>query len=219
MVEEDVRLLRAYVTEHLGDELVEWPGGRPGEIEVALVDAVMSIRARYGRPARAQGDVVLAPTGVHRAVAGFRRIRGAAPLNDLRELAALDTVQLQSALGNQKTGGVLKAEAIVQAAEALAAVGVVKADDLQPADKAQKRAYTSVRGLGWVTWEYFGMLLGCPGVKADRWVIQAVEKAVGRRVSPREARDIVLATAADMGQDPTRLEHALWAFERTRRNS
>ena len=89
-------------------------------------------------------------------------------------------------------------------------------DDVQPGDERQKRAYTSVRGLGWVTWEYFGMLLGRPGVKADRWVIRAVGTAVRRPTSATEAKDVVLATARDMQANPTRLEHALWAFERSR---
>ncbi|MBM7808326.1 hypothetical protein JOD57_004163 [Geodermatophilus bullaregiensis] len=209
-MQDDVRALRAYVAEHLGDELVEWPGGRPGEVEVALVDAVMSIRARYGRPG-------LAPTGVHRAVAAYRRLRGEGMLDDLGALAAIDPADMGRAVGSQRTGGELKAEAIVRAAAALAAVGVVRADDVQPGDERQKRAYTSVRGLGWVTWEYFGMLLGRPGVKADRWVIRAVSNAVRRPVvTATEAKDVVLATARDTGESPTRLEHALWAFERSR---
>ncbi len=209
---DDVRALRTYVAEHLGDELIKWPGGRPGEAEVALVDAVMSIRARYGRG----GD---APTGVHRAVAAYRRLRGTRPLDDLGALAALDPAVLARSVGSQRTGGVLKAEAIVRAAAALVAAGAAHADRLRIDDYRQKRAYTSVQGLGWVTWEYVGMLLGQPGVKADRWVVQAVARAVGRRVTAAEAREIVLATAEDMDENATRLEHALWAFERSRRGA
>ena len=168
-MQDDVRLVRAYIAQHLGDELVEWPAGWPGEVEVAL--------------------------------------------------AVIDPADVVRAVGSQRTGGELKAEAIVRAAEALVAAGVVCADHVRPADEEQKRAYTSVRGLGWVTWEYFGMLLGRPGVKADRWVIQAVSTAVERRVTAVEARDVVLATAHDMGMSPSRLEHALWAFERARNDA
>lgn len=195
---------------------MEWPGGRPGEAEVALVDAVMSIRARYGRPGRTEENVELAPTGVHRAVAAYRALRGDEPLDDLRVLTDLDPEMLQQTIGAQQTAGVLKAEAIVRAAGALVGVGVLGADDVQPADLCQKRAYTSVRGLGWVTWEYFGMLLGRPGVKADRWVIQSVRNAVKRPVTAQAARGVVLGTAAALGRDPTALEHALWAFKRSR---
>jgi hypothetical protein len=218
VLEDDVAALCDYVTRQLGDNWVEWPGGRPGEVEVALVDAVMSIRARYGQPAREEDDIVLAPTGVHRAVAEYRKLRGDGPLDDLRTLAGIDPHVLQAAVGSQKTADVLKAEAIIKAAGALVAVNVTCAAQVQPADSTQKRAYTSVRGLGWVTWEYFGMLLGRPGVKADRWVVQAVTNAVGRQVTPAVARDVVLRAASALGKNPTVLEHALWAFERTRRD-
>lgn len=216
MLNDDVTELRAYVATHLGDDWVEWPGGRPGEAEVALVDAVMSIRARYGRPGGMQDDVLLAPTGVHRAVAAYRALRGSGRLDDLRVLAQMDVGSLERAVGSQKTAGVPKAEAIVRAASALVDVGVLAADDVEPANPRQKRAYTSVRGLGWVTWEYFGMLLGRPGVKADRWVVQAVRNAVRRPVTPTVARDVVLGAAAALERSPTVLEHALWAFERSR---
>lgn len=216
MLDDAVAALRAYVATHLGDDWVEWPGGRPGEAEVALVDAVMSIRARYGRPGSTEDDVMLAPTGVHRSVAAYRALRGKGPLDDLRLLTQMDAGILERAVGAQKTAGVPKAEAIVRAAAALVAVGVLAAADVEPTDRRQKRAYTSVRGLGWVTWEYFGMLLGRPGVKADRWVVQAVSNAVRRPVSPAVARDVVLGAAAALDRSPTVLEHALWAFERSR---
>ncbi len=153
---------------------------------------------------------------MHRAVAAYRGVRGDGPLDDLRMLAGLDPAVLHQAVGAQKTAGVPKAEAIMRAAGALVQIGVVGADDVQPADERQKQAYTSVRGLGWVTWEYFGMLLGRPGVKADRWVIQAVSKAVRRSVTPQVARDVVMSTAEALDRSPTALEHALWAFERSR---
>lgn len=41
--------LHAYVPATIGDQLPAWPGGWPVEIEAALVDAVFSVRARYGR--------------------------------------------------------------------------------------------------------------------------------------------------------------------------
>jgi hypothetical protein len=209
--EADVRALLRYIDDQIGDEWTEWPGGRPGEIEVALVDAVMSIRARYGRVAR-DG---LRATGVHRAVAAYREVRAPTEvLDDLRTLASLDWREVEKAVGRQVTSGVPKAAAIVEAAQRLVGCGVTSSAQLNLDDEDQRRAYTGVTGLGWVTWEYFGMLLGQPGVKADRWVIAAVADAVARPVSPYEARDVVLAAAAARGHSPTRLEHALWAHRR-----
>ncbi|NEK92704.1 hypothetical protein GCU67_00745 [Modestobacter muralis] len=203
--------LAVYVDARLRDDWTEWPGGWPDQIEIALVDAVMSIRARYGRPAA----VSTAATGVHRAVAGYRQLRAPTlQLDDLAVLASLDWRTVERAVGRQVTGGVPKARAIVEAAGRLTDVGVTSAAHLDLSDMKQVRAYTGVRGLGKITWEYFGMLLGRPGVKADRWVIAAVDDAVKRRTSPAEAREIVLATAEAIGKGPTELEHALWAHRR-----
>lgn len=43
------RLVR-YIGTTVGPDLPVWPGGWPGQIEAALLDAVFSIRARYGSP-------------------------------------------------------------------------------------------------------------------------------------------------------------------------
>lgn len=211
VTEADVCALLRYVDDQIGDGWTEWPGGRPGEIEVALVDAVLSIRARYGRAARDGSRA----TGVHRAVAAYRELRAPTEvLDDLRALASFDWREVEKAVGRQVTSGVPKAAAIVEAAQRLVRCGVTSSCQLNLEDDDQRRAYTGVTGLGWVTWEYFGMLLGRPGVKADRWVIAAVADAVARPVSPYEARDVVLAAAAARGDSSTRLEHALWAHRR-----
>jgi hypothetical protein len=39
-----------------------------------------------------------------------------------------------------------------------------------------------LRGLGPVTWDYFLMLLGTPGVKADTWIVRFAADALGRHV-------------------------------------
>lgn len=70
-----------------------------------------------------------------------------------------------------------------------------------------------------MTWEYFGMLLGKPGVKADTWICRFVERAVGRDVSPREAKSLVMAAAGRLNADATHLDHAIWAYERQRSSS
>lgn len=46
----DLASLKLRLQEDLGRELEAWPGGWQGEIEAALLDAVFSIRARYGGP-------------------------------------------------------------------------------------------------------------------------------------------------------------------------
>lgn len=91
-----------------------WPGGYLDQAELALIDAVLSIRARYGQP----------HNGVRGQVNRWRRYRGGAA-DELGVLAASD---LRSVLTNrQRISGVLKVDAITQAAGALQARGITTA--------------------------------------------------------------------------------------------
>ncbi len=67
----------------------QWGGGWPYEIEAALIDAVLSIRNRYGK----------SPTsGVRGSVTRYRNKR-AMPADDLEHLERQDPVALASVLG------------------------------------------------------------------------------------------------------------------------
>lgn len=165
------QLLTMIETELPRDEWAVWPGGRAGAIEAALIDAVLSIQANYGSE----------HNGVRGAV--NRYVAAVAPdsvPNDLRRLTALDAVELQGLLNDQMISGRTKASAIQEAARNLVSVGVVAAENLEGTNLTHKTAYTKVHGLGAVTWEYFCMLLGTPGVKADTWIVAAVSRAIGR---------------------------------------
>ncbi|MFF4937308.1 hypothetical protein [Micromonospora sp. NPDC000729] len=186
-------------------EWAPYPGGWRGEVEAALIDAVLSIQARYGRPGN----------GVRGALARYRRHEDRQRLDDLTRLAAWSAKDLQDVLEiAQRTAGVPKAAAIVEAATELVAVGVRHADQVEPDDDVrradQRRAYTSVSGLGEVTWEYLGMSLGIPGVKADTWIIRFASNAIGRHATRYEARALVIAAAAEFGVEPIRLDYAIW---------
>lgn len=188
-----------------------WPGGRPGQVEAALIDSVLSIRAAYGRAA----DDGRAATGVHRSIDRYAAAN-AAPLDDLERLAAMDPAHLAELLGNQqKTAQRTKASAIVEAAANLVAVGVRRAADVQVDDPAQMHAWTKVKGLGSVTWKYFAMLLGAPGVKADTWIIRFVRQALGRPVDAKTAERLVKKAATEFGKSATELDHAIWAHARS----
>lgn len=180
-----------------------YPGGWPGEIEAALLDAVLSIQAVYGGPA----------TGVRAAIESYRKWQQRASLDDLSVLAGLDPMTLSEVLPNrQKTSGRLKTVAIVEAAANLARAGVVHAVDLDPKNAKHKRAYTSVLGLAGVTWTYLGMNLGRPGVKADTMIIRFLERTLGRPVSTAEAQRLVMAAAERLELDPIRLDYAIWIY-------
>lgn len=212
MTANDVDVLQTAIEEKLPQPWSEWPGGYPDEIEIALLDAVLSIQAAYGQR----------HNGVRGATARYRESVGGGPLDDLTRLAGYDAESLAGILQNdQQTSGRSKASAAVEAASNLVTAGVTHAADLDP--DAHKRAYTSVHGLGKVTWEYFTMLLGKPGVKADTWVTRWVSEQVGRSLNPTEAGALVREVAgrldnASGAASPllTRLDHQIWLTARGR---
>lgn len=211
----EVERLKTAISDTLPKPWAEWPGGWPNEVEAALVDAVLSIRANYGS---------FSSTGVRGAVRRYREDVGGGALNDLSRLAAYPPERLEKVLKNQqKTSGVSKAQAIVEAAKALLAAGVTKGEHVSPEE--HRGAYTGVHGLGKVTWEYFTMLLGHPGIKADTWVTRWVSDAVGaeRQLSSDHANALLKRAATELGiaagsaerPNLTQLDHAIWKVART----
>lgn len=187
----------------------DYPGGWPGEIEAALLDAVLSIQARYGSET----------TGVRASIKRYRAHHAGRPLDDLTVLAGHTEDELQRIIDNrQRVSGRSKAAAVIEAADRLVRAGVSHAGDLDPRNPTHKRAYTAVRGLGPVTWAYFGMCLGKSGIKADTWITRFVDEAVGRKAPVEEATQILLDTAQRLGLDPIKLDYALWYHMRRRRN-
>lgn len=181
------------------------PTGWPDEIEAALIDSVMGIRATYGSPT----------TGVRATVARWRRHEHPRPLDDLMLLADLDPTDLAQVLENRQrlTGGPLKTAGIVEAATRLLDVGVRHAADLDPDDAAHRAAYEDVAGLGPVTWKYLTMMLGCPGGDAD-WLADFASASLTRPVCAAEALDLVQSAATSAGIDPTRVLRAIWVRQR-----
>lgn len=207
VAEQDVASLLEHIRHQLPTTWTAWPGGWRDEVELALVDAVLSIRSRYGT----------ATTGVRKRVSLYRHQRGGRA-DDLTALAGMDPSALGDLLQTrQRTGGALKAEAIVQAAVRLTAVGVRHAVDLDPNSPSQKAAYVGVTGLGPVTWQYLLMLVGKPGVKADTWICRFVEAALGRPVGPPEAEMLLRRAADALEVSATNLDHAIWSHMSRRR--
>ncbi|WP_299038512.1 hypothetical protein [uncultured Pseudokineococcus sp.] len=200
----DVDRLLAHVEATLPREgWTEWPGGWKGQSELALLDAVFSISARYGAE----------DTGVRSVVKAYRDRDGAPGVDDLRTLAGFDPQALVDLLQNrQQVSGRLKAEAVVEAARKLVAAGGTSSETVDA--EQHRQAYTSVHGLGKQTWNYFCMLLGRPQVKADRMVVRFVEQALDRTPTPDEANRLVHAVAERLVVPPTDLDHAIWSATR-----
>jgi len=190
------------------------PGGWPDEVEAALIDAVLSANARYGSET----------TGVRAAVRRWRDAQDDRSLDSLPALLewvdrngagpfteVLNTWQLVPGRGDRP----LKSEAIIQVASVLTKGGMTGASDVRPDEHGP--AFTSVRGVGSITWRYFLMLLGIPGVKADRMIVRFVADALGlppRAVSSKQAQSLLEDVSGRLNVTATQLDHAAWSYQR-----
>src|SRR3954471_23007708 len=104
---DDVGKLVQHIRTSLPTEWAAWPGGWRGQIEAALVDAVLSIRAAYGSET----------TGVRAAVRRWQGPRGTEVVDDLAKLSAMEPGDLAVVLNNRQklSGGARKADGIGQA--------------------------------------------------------------------------------------------------------
>lgn len=207
----------------------QYGGGWPDESSVALVDAIFSMNAKYETKHN---------KGVLDKVKQLRTDLDAPEgwQNSLSTLAAVDPEKLISIMGgsmaapNSKRAHT-KAAAVTLAAAAMhSATGVDSASDIvlfieadrQRNGKKLKKAYTSVLGLGPVTFEYFLMLLGVPGVKVDRMILRFVSRAVGEPLDEHEVLQLVKDAHTDLLAQKIvecsliEFEHAIWRFERER---
>lgn len=206
----DVDRLLAHI-EATRIEMRAVPDGWPGNVELSLIDAVLSIRARYG---------VTADTGVRGAIKRYKSESGRTSWDDLAALAKMDAAWLERVLENrQKTGGVPKAQAIVSAANRLGQVGVVSSKDVDRNSSEQRRAYCGTRGLGPVTWQYFLILVGHDGVKPDTLVTRFVEQAIGRKPDTQTVTRLVTEAAKRLGVPAAALDHSIWRYMSNPRRS
>lgn len=200
-----VALNEAIVRDFPGGVDPGWPGGWPGQVEAALIDAVFSIRAKYGGPT----------TGVRGVVQRWREANSGRALDDLEVLAKPSGPSLVDVAENDsKTGGQLKSVAVMTAAAAMVEAEVRHASDLKDAKKraGAKQAYLGVRGLGHVTWSYFLMLNGVHDVKADTHVVAWVNQQMpdgSSRLGTSEVRDLLHDATHDF-DNLTNLDHAIW---------
>lgn len=206
------QLVDAVVTELQNvpqEYFTKFDGGWGDRIGTALADAVYSKQMVY----ETKNGKGLLPR-----LLKFNEIYPDAT-RSLATLASLSEGQLAAILGHGKTNGRTKASAVLKAASNLKAVGVIDASDYDAANTRHRDAYTAVHGLGPVTCDYFGMLLGTPDFKVDTWIRRftdrvADEAGLARTDDPKvvlgEAR-----THGDFGTTDTHLDHAVWLYERT----
>ena len=124
----------------------------------------------------------------------------------------------------QKKNAPLKAQAILQAANHVASHGIDSMEDLRAAlsNEARRAALKTswlniVSQSSGLTWDYFLMLAGEQGVKADRMVVRFVERALAANqpgsISVAFAKSVVIEGASQLGVAVSNLDHAIWRFE------
>ena len=201
-----VTALVTYVQQQIVPDWSAYTPGWPDEIEAALIDAAMSVRATYGGP----------DTGVRRVVQRWRRHTGDTRLDDLVRLAATDPDDLAAILGNRQRlpGNALKAEGIVAAAAGLAEAGVKHAADLRVDNEAHRLAVVTVVGLGPLTWNYLAALVGVADRPADPRVARLVGHVVGRDVDDAHAIRLLTDAATTLKVSPATLQHVVWRESR-----
>ncbi len=200
-----IEVLHRYVLETVGPEPANWPGRWPDELEAALIDAVFSVRARYGNRER--------KTGVFGAVTRWREHRGK-PANDLRVLAATSPDALRSMATDGKVSRRYKAEVVIDAAAALHKAGIVTAQDFRDNQEPAKAAYLSVKGCGPVTWAYLGILSEVDGIQPDIWLKRFVQDRIPN-ASQEEVSSLLTAVGERMNIEARRLDHAVCGYRRS----
>jgi hypothetical protein len=215
---EDVEKVTSHITSHLGPPGEwRWPGGWPGDIEAALVDAVFSARAVY----RSKHG-----KGIYANVSAWRDGRGR-PAWSLDELIAeIDGMGVDAWAGHfgnrqhsptrppSAPGGPSKAATVREAAEALHKQGINTAAEIGSGTTGTvQQVLRSIPGIGAATANYFLMLLGAPGVKPDRMIHRFLRDAAGHAFSNTQAESVIIAAAGQLDVQPHILDHAIWRYE------
>jgi hypothetical protein len=121
--------------------------------------------------------------------------------------------------------GILKADAVVRFATALARNRIEHLQDILEARglSAVERDVLRIPGQSsGLSWRYFLMLAGREDlVKPDRMIVRFLERAVGRQVNVDEAQALLAAAARELERDfpgikPRTLDNMIWKLERSR---
>ncbi|MEU3330931.1 hypothetical protein ACF046_00970 [Glutamicibacter creatinolyticus] len=196
------------------EQLTDYKRGWQGQLPMALLDAVYSQRTQY---------LTKNKKGLLPRLQEFKATYEDAAV-DLRALLEVSEEEIQGVVGYGVTAGRSKASAVRDVARNLVDLEspVFTANEYCHYDAEHIRAYRSVRGLGKVTHNYLGMLLGYPNTKPDTWIIAAVQRValaanVDVVVDSGLARQVVLeAYKRDQrGETVTHYDHAIWLRERS----
>jgi hypothetical protein len=210
----------AAVLRHLSD-LEDEDGWKPApgydSVALALIDAIWSMGVRY------QGvlNVIARYTAARIEGGGDAKVDAPEDLLAFIDGCGSPDAFAEAVKNRQRTSsrsGILKAEAVQKAAAVLASHDVSTPEQLRGLDAdalaATEADWCGIEGQGsGLSWEYFQMLCGISGVKADRHIRRFVAEALDVReaqVSAADARALVIAASDELGTDWRVADYAIW---------
>ena len=203
-----------------------YPGGFR-DSGLAVVSAVFSIQAKddavrsvVDRFAQRRGVDVAALGRPDLEADAYPVARLAADLRGLSEdeLAG----EVFGSRAKSARAGRTKAALVQEVADELVKVGRVSSRDdvaMSPSGEQyelQKKVWTGVHGLGWVTFEYFRLLCGAETAKPDIMIHRWLNDALGRDVDGGTALAMIKDLAAELGRkwqvevSPRAVDHTIW---------
>jgi hypothetical protein len=112
----------------------------------------------------------------------------------------------------------LKAKAVLIAAHGIQKLGLITPADVVKSQDDVETFWLTIKGQSsGISFGYFMMLLGQEGIKPDRMIIRFLEKALARKVSTDEAREMLAAVAHKLSLSQIQLDHAIWNYQRGRK--
>jgi hypothetical protein len=206
-------------------ESLLYPGGFR-DSGLAVVSSVFSIQAKddavrsvVDRFAHRQGVEVAALGGPDREPDAYSVARLA---EDLEHLSKDElTVDVFANRAKSARADRTKAALVQEVARKLVNAGVSSRNDvaMSPSGEQyelQKKAWTGVHGLGWVTFEYFRLLCGAETAKPDIMIYRWLNDALGRDFDGGTALVMIKDLAAELGREwqvevsPRAVDHTIW---------
>jgi hypothetical protein len=195
------------------------PDGYHQSVGLSILDSIWSMGVNY--------DKHVVP--VIRRYRAFRISEGADPEKD----SANDLVSVFARVGGvegfingiaenrQRTSavsGILKADAVLLAAQGIQKLGLITPADVVKSQDDVENFWLKIKGQSsGISFGYFMMLLGQEGIKPDRMIIRFLEKALARKVSTDEAREMLAEVAHKLNLSQIQLDHAIWNYQRGRK--
>jgi hypothetical protein len=196
------------------------PDGYPSSLALCILDSIWSIGINYDRH-------VIPVLNKYRelATAAGRDATFDTPCElamTIEQVGGPDAFAraVKSRHRTSSTNGILKAEAVDQAARLFCANRIATTGDLAARETDVKPQWHRIRGQrSGVSWRYLLMLAGLDGIKPDRMIHGYITAAIDVAVTNQDAVELLMRVQQDWPEPrPTLLEldHAIWRHQSRR---